>query len=764
MKLIRCYIENFGGLHQYTVEFNEGLTVIHEPNGFGKTTLAEFIRAMFYGFPRAGKDLSKNLRMKYAPWQGGRYGGYLVFEHEGTRYRIDRSFGDVPKNDTFKLTSEDTHRESRKFTANIGLELFGLDADSFIRSTYMPQLRDTAPLTTDNIRAKLGNLLEDTGDLGSYEKALQKLKDKRSLYEHFRGNGGSIHEAQKKISALQQEIELCKRKQSLLAEVTAELESTKQALALGEGALQHIRSQLSAATTAEVEAALSREYEKLCKSKADTAQALEELKTRYPKGIPTTEALEAAAKRMEQYAADRHPEFVMEDHARLEAAAAYFAAGIPNEEDIRSAEQTLSRAEALRGELTSAAPVRNAPQKKFHSLFFPVLLAGILAAAAGVYLLVVPVFDSHMIVGGICGGLGLMGVIAAAMLQNNHSLMSKLQTQGQPVSTGEQERTAAMLEAEVSTFLAPYPTRSGSSLRSRLAELNDRRILYLHLLDREAMLKKQTEERDDRIAALTLAHHKFCNAYGLRISIDDRRALKQMERDAEAFQRLTCELTAANKALTDFIAEHGHRPASALKHTNHSLEERKDAERKLFHKQNALHAHIVQLEQRSRQLRLEIDRIPTLTDELTRLTEQKAADTDSRRLLDCTAAFLEQARESLSTSYMGSVQKHFVQHLRRLTGEQPNHIAVNSDLEVQLERMGSARPLSQFSAGQNDAVQLCMRLALADALFEGGSCFMILDDPFVNLDDHHTARALALLKELSKKRQIIYLVCNSSRI
>ena len=96
MKLIRCYIENFGGLHQYTVDFNEGLTVICEPNGFGKTTLAEFIRAMFYGFPRAGKDLSKNLRMKYSPWQGGRYGGYLVFEHEGTRYRIARSFGDVP--------------------------------------------------------------------------------------------------------------------------------------------------------------------------------------------------------------------------------------------------------------------------------------------------------------------------------------------------------------------------------------------------------------------------------------------------------------------------------------------------------------------------------------------------------------------------------------------------------------------------------------------------------------------------------------------
>ena len=57
-----------------------------------------------------------------------------------------------------------------------------------------------------------------------------------------------------------------------------------------------------------------------------------------------------------------------------------------------------------------------------------------------------------------------------------------------------------------------------------------------------------------------------------------------------------------------------------------------------------------------------------------------------------------------------------------------------------------------------------MRLALSDALFEGERSFMILDDPFVNLDDAHTAQALKLLRELSEDRQIIYLVCNTSRI
>ena len=93
MRLIRCYIENFGGLSQYRMDFDEGLTTIQAENGFGKTTLAEFIRAMFYGFPRAVKALEKNPRKKYTPWGGGAFGGYLIFEHEGKRYRISRRFG-----------------------------------------------------------------------------------------------------------------------------------------------------------------------------------------------------------------------------------------------------------------------------------------------------------------------------------------------------------------------------------------------------------------------------------------------------------------------------------------------------------------------------------------------------------------------------------------------------------------------------------------------------------------------------------------------
>ena len=47
MKFIECYIENFGKLSQFKLDFTEGLNVILRDNGFGKTTFAAFLQAMF---------------------------------------------------------------------------------------------------------------------------------------------------------------------------------------------------------------------------------------------------------------------------------------------------------------------------------------------------------------------------------------------------------------------------------------------------------------------------------------------------------------------------------------------------------------------------------------------------------------------------------------------------------------------------------------------------------------------------------------------
>ena len=51
MKLVSCHISGYGSLRDKDIKFDGGLTQICEPNGYGKTTLASFIKAMFYGLP-----------------------------------------------------------------------------------------------------------------------------------------------------------------------------------------------------------------------------------------------------------------------------------------------------------------------------------------------------------------------------------------------------------------------------------------------------------------------------------------------------------------------------------------------------------------------------------------------------------------------------------------------------------------------------------------------------------------------------------------
>ena len=104
MKLIECYIENFGGLSGRKISFAGGLNTVKAENGYGKTTLSVFIKAMLFGLDATKKvRLDENDRKHYTPWQGGRFGGSLTFESAGKVYRIERTFSQKAAEDTFLL-------------------------------------------------------------------------------------------------------------------------------------------------------------------------------------------------------------------------------------------------------------------------------------------------------------------------------------------------------------------------------------------------------------------------------------------------------------------------------------------------------------------------------------------------------------------------------------------------------------------------------------------------------------------------------------
>ena len=115
MKLLSCYISAFGGLSDYDIDFSSNVTCVLEQNGFGKTTLAAFIKAMFYGMETANKrtaTVESSERVRYFPWNNSKFGGHLTFSLGDKNYRIIRFFDrDSAARDSFQLLDADSGRE-----------------------------------------------------------------------------------------------------------------------------------------------------------------------------------------------------------------------------------------------------------------------------------------------------------------------------------------------------------------------------------------------------------------------------------------------------------------------------------------------------------------------------------------------------------------------------------------------------------------------------------------------------------------------------
>ena len=219
MKLIRLHVENFGKLQNFSYSFNGELNTILEENGWGKSTLAAFIKAMLYGMPASSKQsLDENERKKYMPWQGGAYGGSLELAVSTGKYRIERFFGVKESGDSFALYDLATNCESHRYSSRIGEELFGIDADGFARTVYLSQHAIVAKGDNNSITAKLGDLLDDVDDIGSFDDAMAALDQRRKYYKMTgeRGRIADIERVHKSSNLLAPRKHCAKRKPNSL--------------------------------------------------------------------------------------------------------------------------------------------------------------------------------------------------------------------------------------------------------------------------------------------------------------------------------------------------------------------------------------------------------------------------------------------------------------------------------------------------------------------------------------------------------------------
>ncbi len=208
MRLIQCHVENFGKLHGLDYRFEDGMNCILEKNGWGKTTFAAFLKAMLYGMDgHARRKIAENERKRYLPWQGGAYGGNLVFQSGGKEYRVERFFGARAKEDTVCLYDNQTGLVISKDPASIGEELLGMDGEAFSASLYSLQKQMESSMN-DSLSARLtGNgsapqgssaFLANFGENDRFEEARKILADQIRLYQKT-GNRGKLAQLEQEL-------------------------------------------------------------------------------------------------------------------------------------------------------------------------------------------------------------------------------------------------------------------------------------------------------------------------------------------------------------------------------------------------------------------------------------------------------------------------------------------------------------------------------------------------------------------------------------
>ena len=121
------------------------------------------------------------------------------------------------------------------------------------------------------------------------------------------------------------------------------------------------------------------------------------------------------------------------------------------------------------------------------------------------------------------------------------------------------------------------------------------------------------------------------------------------------------------------------------------------------------------------------------------------------------------AREAYEARYLGGIRHHIGRYTERLLQSKVGTAQIDLDLSLSFLEGGEAHGVHFLSTGLRAIADICLRLSLTDALYPGDPPPLILDDPFVALDDENLGTALSLLRELGKERQILYLTCHPTR-
>ncbi len=666
MKLIKCYVSSFGKLKDFSFDFSDGINTFKEDNGWGKSTLATFIKAMFYGLNGTGKrSVAENERLKYKPWNSTEtFGGYVEFFRNGKSFRIERYFGNKDSEDTVKLTDLET---GKVFSSenDLGKRIFEIDEEGFLSTTYFSQ-RDFQIKSNTSLTAKY-NAICEIQDSDAFDRAVEKVENKAKTYK-YRGDKGLIPDTKRLINSISEDIESLNHSLDTVKFLRDGTEKLENDVAVLKVKTDELSRKIAKAGEQKVLSVKKERYDELSKEYKAYLTEKQDVDARLNNKVFSDVQINRSA-----------------DYAK----------------EILSIDSVKN---LLTAEISNIANELQTKKRKKKPKTFTVIMS-IITAIFFLGGAIELVYNTLVGIGVLAGGLISLAVLLYSIFAKKKDDTSVALNQ--------------MLEQKKRQFI-------------EFAEKGEKYSKWLDEFFSGVIFPDEYDYSQKVMFVKELSHQSGVLDSKIKNLLSTLEQLKPMAMQYVFDAKEGLKLEDLKEQLDNVQKQYSEKA--------NALAEKKAGVRR--YEENA--EKLADLESKRVEL---IQNLQTYQDDFDVLTK--------------TSQFLNQANDNLKIKYRAPLQESLNKYLSLIDDDKCAQIDI--DLNVTALEKNGEKSTEYYSKGYQNLFEICKRFALVDVLFTGEKPFIMLDDPFYNLDDEKLNSSLELIKKLSEEYQILYFVCHESR-
>lgn len=848
MKLLSLHINNYGKLSNYDYDFKD-VSVFCEDNGFGKSTIASFIKAMLYGLDTYKANSKFNDRKHFYPFKGGVFGGNIILEYNNHNYRIERTFDEKSStNDSLKVYCDSNP------TSDLGdipgITIFGVNRDSFERLISIDSKEITIETDSD-INRKLNNYVDNVGEDFHIDKVIEELKKKKkSNKEKFSNVSGKIKDLKIDIKNLEiinsslddkylelNNLETAKTNsieeyskassQGTIIEKWKNYESLEKEIEEKNSELKEIASYYPNGIPSDSDVQLLKElnqniagYDMTLQNNSNSLTEKNEfdrLSQKYKKHIPNDEELQEVEYKINDFEnrTKRIKEIESSEKSTKEIELEkHFFGEVPTDASIDGIEEEIKGYLKTQNELNNIKPtifekeMRHELDNKHKSkgLFLSLIVASLVLLGIGIGLLfVIQVFGIILLI------LGVGALVTDMFLYFNSSLKSIKGSSEVSVekSNPEYENKKDELERQRNKVLNLFANYryNGDNVEVLLYQFKNDVKEYQEIISSKSINNDELRENHDVIATIKSELNSFFNLVNMqeisykealntikadlvkyytlkrtvqsvdktreetenaknncikdikgiykKYGVNFNKTIESIDTDVNDINRLKNEIEKKKKQATDYKEQNNLDIKPEIKEYNldnmkQDMDEKISDYNKLKQEIEDLENQVLSLDDKKQQLQTYLD--------------DKNKFEDNINIFDSLMQELQNADQKLKDRYISPIRDKFVYYANLLEKAIGEKISMDKNYRVSFDRDGELRSCEHLSSGNLTICALCFRLALLDNMFETDKPFILMDDPFMNLDANHFKKTKDLISMLSKDKQIIYFCCHNSRL